>query len=410
MASKKITALQVAKLTKPGNHHIGDGCYLQIARQGRGRSWLFRYQRDGRKHWVGLGPFALLSLAEARQRALDARRLLLDGIDPIEAKRSKRAQAALQAAKGITFEQCAERYIGAHETAWRNAVHRKQWRSTLLTYVFPVFGKVPVAEVGTALVMTALEPIWNTKFETAGRVRGRIESILDWAKARGYRDGENPARWRGHLDHLLPDRRKVRRVKHHAALPYAEIATFMAKLREREGVAARALEFAILTAGRTGEVLGARWDEISGDVWTVPASRMKSQREHRVPLSKRARQILDGLHHEGEYIFPGGRVGKPLSHMALLETLRRMNRGNLTAHGFRSTFRDWVSECTGYQREIAEAALAHAIPNAVEAAYRRGDLFEKRKRLMAEWTTYCSTAAVKTRPGGVVSIRGKGHG
>ncbi len=331
---------------------------------------------------------SLVTLAEAREKARTYRRLLLEGIDPLDNRAAARQRALLDASRGVTFRECAERYIAAHEAAWRNAVHRKQWRSTLSTYCYPIFGELAVSAIDTALVTKAIEPIWSTKPETAGRVRGRIESVLDWAKARGYRDGENPARWRGHLDKLLPDRKKISRVEHHAALPYSEMAAFMEALRGRDGIGARALEFAILTAGRTGEVLGARWSEVDGDVWTMPAERMKAGRAHRVPLAKRTLEILQAMPREGEFVFPGGRAGKSLSNMALLETLRRMERGDLTAHGFRSTFRDWAAERTGYPREVAEMALAHAVGNAVEAAYRRGDLFEKRRRLMNDWATF----------------------
>jgi len=387
-----LTALAVSKIKTPGRHAVGDGVYLQITGDS-GRSWIFRYQRGGRQRHMGLGPTDLLTLAEARERAREARRLLLDGIDPMEARNARRAQAALDAAKAVTFKDCAERYIASHEAAWRNPVHRKQWTSTLTAYAYPAFGALPVAAVDTGLVIKALEPIWTEKPETASRVRGRVESILDWAKVRGYREGENPARWRGHLDKLLPNRRKVRRVEHHAALPYADMPAFMVALREREGIAARALEFLILTAGRTGEVLGARWSEIECDVWTVPASRMKAHREHRVPLPDQAVNLLAKLPRvDSDLLFPGERSGRPLSNMALLMMLRRMKRGDLTAHGFRSTFRDWTAEETDYAGEIAEAALAHVVESKVEAAYRRGDLFEKRRTLMADWATYCEGA------------------
>jgi integrase len=402
---KKRTVRALTKLTKPGRYAVGDGAYLQVTGNS-GRSWVFRYQRDGRARHVGLGPVSLVTLAEARDKARDYRKLLLNGIDPLENRAAALRKAAVDAARGMSFRECADRYIAAYEAAWRNAVHRKQWRSTLATYVYPVFGKLPVAAIDTALVTKALEPIWTTRPETAGRVRGRIESILDWAKVRGLRDGENPARWRGHLDKLLPNRRKVRRTEHHAALPYSELPDFMAALRRREGVGARALEFAILTAGRTGEVIGAKWGEfdLAVRVWTVPAGLMKGGREHRVPLADRAVEILEQLPREGEHVFIGGRAGRPLSNMALLETLRRMGRGDLTTHGFRSTFRDWAAETTGYPRELAEAALAHAIESKVEAAYRRGDLFEKRRRLMDDWAVYCASPAAER--GTIVPMRG----
>jgi integrase len=341
---------------------------------------------------MGLGPYALVTLAEARAKAVEARKALLEGYDPLEAKVARRAHARFEAAKGLTFRDCAEQMISSHEAAWKNPKHRAQWRATLATYVFPNFGGLPVAAVDTGLVLRAIEPIWNAKPETAGRVRGRIEAILDWAKARGYREGENPARWRGHLDKLLPNRRKVRKVRNHPAMPYGEIPEFMDTLRARDSVSARALEFAILAAARTGEVIGAKWAEIDLDsiTWTIPASRMKSGKEHRVPLSDRAVEVLKSLPRESEYVFIGGKAGKPLSNMAMLELLRGMRPGSgYVPHGFRSSFRDWTSERTSYPGEVAEAALAHAIESKVEAAYRRSDLFLKRARLMQDWASFC---------------------
>jgi integrase len=291
----------------------------------------------------------------------------------------------------MSFDQCRDAYLAAHRAGWRNAKHAAQWTNTLDAYVTPVFGRLSVGAIDTALVTKALEPIWSAKTETASRVRGRIEAILDWAKARGYRGGENPARWRGHLDSLLPARSKVRRVEHHAALPFTEIGAFMAQLREQSTIAARALEFTILTAARTGEVLGARWDEIDIDtaVWTVPQDRMKGGREHRVPLSAAALAVIEQMHsrRENDYVFPGDRRDR-LSDKGMDMLLRRMGRA-VTVHGFRSSFRDWAAECTHFAREVAEAALAHAVGDKVEAAYRRGDLFAKRQRLMSEWAGYC---------------------
>jgi integrase len=390
--ARNITALQVTKLTKPGRYAVGDGAYLQISQWGT-KAWVFRYSRDGTQRHMGLGPCDLITLAEARDKAREARRALLDGADPLTAKRERRAQARLQAATGVTFKQAAERMMASHGAAWKNPKHRQQWRNTLATYAHPHFGELSVAAVDTGLVLKALEPIWNEKPETAGRVRGRIESVLDWAKARGYREGENPARWRGHLDKLLPNRRKVKRVRNHPAMPYVELPEFMGELRERSSVSARALEFAILTAARTGEVIGARWTEfdLQAAVWTLPATRMKAGKEHRVPLSARAVELLSGLPREGEFVFMGGRVGKPLSNMAMLELMRGMLPGSgYVPHGFRSTFRDWAAETTSYPSEVVEMALAHAIESKVEAAYRRGDLFEKRRRLMEEWAGYHS--------------------
>ena len=294
---------------------------------------------------------------------------------------------SLNAAKALTFRAAAEKYIAAHRIGWKNAKHSAQWGATLGTYVYPIFGELPVAAVDTTLVAKALEPIWGTKPETASRVRGRIESVLDWARARGYRSGENPARWRGHLDNLLPKRRNVRRVEHHAALPYAEIGDFMIELCNAESVSARALEFAILTAGRTGEVIGAQWAEVNLEekLWTIPARRMKGGKEHRVPLSAPAVAIVRKLAESrtGEFVFPGGRHGKPLSNMALLMQLRRMGRCDLTGPGFRSTFRDWVADRTNFPSEVAEMALAHAVSDKVEAAYRV-ELLDRRKTLFGE--------------------------
>jgi integrase len=382
----------VRRLKKPGFHADGGQLYVQVSRTGS-KSWLFRFARQGRERWMGLGPYPDVSLAEARQKAFDARRLLRDGLDPIEARRGARMAARLEEARGLTFKDCAERYIAAHEAGWRNAKHRAQWRSTLGTYAYPELGNLSVAAADTALVMKTLEPIWQAKPETAGRVRGRIEAVLDWAKARHYRTGDNPARWRGHLDKLLPARRRLARVKHHAALPWRNLPAFMVELRGQTGTSARALEFAILTAARTGEVLGATWTEIDmgAKAWSVPAERMKGGRTHRVPLCERTVEILDALPRGGDYVFGGTRARKPLSQMALLMTLRRMKRDDLTVHGFRSTFRDWAAECTSFPREVAEAALAHVIPDKVEAAYRRGDLFERRRQLMEAWSGYCAS-------------------
>jgi integrase len=396
----RLSAVKVANLKQRGMYADGGGLYLQVSQNGT-RSWIFRFKQSGRSRDMGLGSLTAVSLATAREIAADCRRKRSAGLDPIETRKADRREAQLAAARSMTFDQCRDAFIEAHRAGWQNAKHRGQWTASLATYVTPVFGPLPIQSVDVGLVMKALEPIWSTKPETAARVRGRIERILDWSKVRGFRQGENPARWRGHLDVLLPARSKVRQVEHHAALPYSEIGTFMAALRTREGVAARALEFAILTAARTGEVLGARWDEVGleAKVWTVPASRMKGGREHRVPLSRAAVALLKNMQtvHPNDLVFPGDRRGKPLSNMAMLMVLRRMDRADLTAHGFRSTFRDWAAECTNFPREVAEAALAHVIGDRVEAAYRRGDLFEKRRRLMEAWAVYCLNASDASR-------------
>jgi integrase len=328
----------------------------------------------------------------------------LDKIDPIEARRTQHRERLLETARGKTFRECAEGYIASHEAGWRDPRSHNQWVRSLTSYVYPRLGDLPIGAIDTALVLAALEPIWKIKPETASRVRGRIESVLDWAKARGYRDGENPARWRGHLDHLLPARNKVRRVEHFAALSYAELPALMAKLHTQPALPARALEFLILTAARTNEVLGARWDEIDGNMWTVPGERMKAGKPHRVPLSDRVVEILASLPREGEFIFVGARTSAVSNPHQLKRVLQRTGYDDTTVHGFRSTFRDWAAETTAYPNHVVEMALAHAVGNGVEAAYRRGDLFEKRRRLMDDWARYCSQPAASK--GEVVTLRG----
>lgn len=387
----KLSALRVKNASTPGYLGDGDGLYLQVSKIGT-KSWVFRYQLAGRARELGLGSIRTFTLQEARERARRCRQLLADGVDPIAQRDVERQQQRLEAARAQTFDQCAAAYIAAHRAGWKNAKHAEQWENTLAAYASPAFGALPVADIDTAAVMRALGPIWNTKTETASRVRGRIEKVLDWATVQGFRTGENPARWRGHLDKLLPKRSKVQKVQHHPALPYAEAPAFMAKLRAQEGIAARALEFLILTATRTGEVIGAQWDEFDLDAgsWTIPAERMKAGKEHEVPLSARALEIVQGLAkmRPGGYVFPGRRPRDPLSNMALLALLKRMGRSDLTAHGFRSTFSDWAHETTSFPGEVIEMALAHTIRNKVEAAYRRGNLREKRRELMDAWAVF----------------------
>jgi integrase len=399
--SNRLTARMVEQLKKPGYYGDGGGLVLRVG-DGGSKVWLYRYKTQGRVREMGLGPIRDVSLAEAREGAREARRLRRAGVDPIDAKRQRQNAARLEAAKTITFSQCAAAYIENHRSAWRNGKHAAQWESTLRTYAYPVFGNLPVATVDTALVVKVLDPIWSKKPETASRLRGRIEAILDFARVRGYRDGENPARWKGHLKEALPPINRVRKTKHHAALPYAEIGAFMDELRAREGGAAASLEFAILTAARTGEVIGARWSEIDvgAGVWTIPAKRMKAGVEHRIPLSKQALAVLRRAAAEkvNDVVFSGQKPGRPLSNMALLMMLRRMGRDDITAHGFRSTFRDWAAERTTFPREVVEAALAHTIANKVEAAYRRSDLFEKRRPLMQQWGSLCD------RPVGAATV------
>ncbi len=397
---QRLTAMAVTRASKPGLYPDGAGLYLRVARNGS-KSWAFRFTLNGRPREMGLGGLTKASLADARKKATEVRRTLSDGYDPVTLRQEEEARRAvaakLTAAHSMTFDKCAEAYISAHEISWRNEKHRQQWRNTLATYVSPVLGSTPIQNVDIDLLMKVIEPIWSTKTETARRIRGRIEVILDWARVRGYRTGENPARWRGNLDHLLPARSKVRAVKHYAALPYSEISAFMQDLRKMEGNSAAALEFLILTVARTGEVIYARRPEINlkDEVWIVPAARMKSGREHRVPLSQPAIAVLKRTtESEDGYLFSGRSLGTPLSNMSLLMTLGRMNRGDITAHGFRSTFRDWAAECANFPREVVEIALAHVIENKTEAAYRRGDLFDKRRQLMDAWAEYCGKSAL----------------
>jgi integrase len=398
----RLTALKVDKAKRPGMYADGGGLYLRVTHSGT-KNWVFRFMLNGRPRWMGVGPLHTIGLAEARNRAAAFRIQRHDGVDPIERRRAERLGARLDAAKAVTFKECAATYITSHKAGWRNPKHAAQWEATLATYAEPVMGRLSMQAIDTTLVLKVLEPIWTTKPETAGRVRGRIESILDWAKVRGYRAGENPARWRGHLDKLLPARSKVQRVEHHAALPYAELAGFLVSLREQEGIAARALEFAILTAARTGEVIGARWSEMDllHKTWTVPPSRMKAGKEHRVPLSGRALAILQEMqphrYADDAFVFPGAKPGRPLSNMAFLMLLRRMGRADLTAHGFRSSFRNWAAERTNCPADVAEMALAHTVSDKTVAAYNRSDLFERRKRLMAAWATFCTAPEQKAR-------------
>ena len=390
----RLSARGAASIATPGYHADGGGLYLQVTATGA-RSWIFRFTLRGRAREMGLGPLQLVPLADARREALECRVMLHDGKDPIEVRRADLAHARRAGQSVVAFTSCAEAYIAAHKSGWRNAKHADQWTATLRTYAFPTIGELAVEAVDTSAVLKVVEPIWTTRTETASRVRGRIEAILDWAKARGLRNGDNPARWRGHLDHLLPPRSRVRSVVHHPALPYQDLPTFMAELRTQDGIAARGLELQILTASRTGEVIGSRWEEFDIDrrVWTVPATRMKAHREHRVALSSAVVDLLTQLREisTSDFVLPGLRPLRPLSNMAFLAVLKRMGRTDLTAHGFRSTFRDWAAEQTSYPSEVAEMALAHTISDKVEAAYRRGDLFAKRVGLMEEWASFCSS-------------------
>src|SRR5471032_1403737 len=378
---QRLSAMQVSKLTKPGLYGDGGGLTLQIT-PGGVKSWLFRYMMSAKAYGMGLGPTHTVSLAEARQKALAARKLILDGINPLAAKKQEQLASALADARMMTFDQCAEAYVSAHKAGWKNAKHADQWTNTLSTYASPIFGKLPVAEIDS-------------------RLRGRIESILGWATTSGYRTGENPARWKGHLDNLLATISKTSRTKHHPSLPWQRMNEFISALRARDGIAARAVELTILTACRSGEVRGARRSEFDIDkkIWTIPAERMKAGREHQVPLSDAALALLKSLPESGEIVFSGTK-GQPLSDMSLTAVIRRMNGEDrpvwvdangdgITIHGFRSSFRMWAAESTSYPREVAEHALAHQLPDAVERAYQRGSQFAKRAALMAEWAAYC---------------------
>jgi integrase len=385
----KLTALQIRR-AKPGWHNDGGGLYLR-ADKGGGRYWFFRWAKGGSKY-LALGPEHTITLTRAREKARACRELLVDGRDP----KKERAAATLEAQRQASFSEVASRYFEAHKPAWSQK-HAEDWHSTVQRYAEPVLGALPVTGIDTGLVLKVLEPLWTVKTQTASRLRGRIEAVLDFAKSRGLRDGDNPARWRGHLDNLLPGVRKLALPKHHAALPYADVPAFVAELRKFPGTPARCLEFLILTAARTAEARCAVWEEISsgGDVWTIPAARMKTRKSHRIPLSRAARKVLDKMRKErrGPHVFAG-------IHSASLINLLWKLRANTTVHGFRSSFRDWVAEETNFSGEVAEMALAHAVASAVEAAYRRGDMLEARRKLMEAWGNYCS--GVK---GGVVPIR-----
>jgi integrase len=391
----RLTAIKVTNAKTKGLYPDGGGLYLRVTASGT-KSWILRFKRDGATHDMGLGPVRAISLARARELATEAGRQRLEGLDPIKARNAQRAVAKRLEAGAATFRHCTEQLIAGREPGWRNPKQAKLWRNSLRDYAYPIIGHLPVGAVDTALIMRVLEPIWAKKPETASRVRSRMEAVLDWAKVSGFRDGENTARWRGHLDHLLPRPSKVRRVRHHPALPYSEIPAFMETLRGRSGISPRALEFVILTAVRTGEGRGARWDEIDlgARMWVIPAQRMKGGKEHRVPLSARAVDILKEMQEvrQNDLVFPGFKQGRPLSDMRLLMLLRELRPG-ITTHGFRSTFKDWAAECTETPNFVSEAALAHVVADKVEAAYRRADLLEKRRMLMDAWDRYCTRPA-----------------
>lgn len=399
---ERLNALQVSKLAVPGYYCDGSGLYLQVSPSGS-KSWIFRYVLAGKSREMGLGSFQAFKLAAARERAKDQCRLLADGIDPIDARREKLRRKRLEDSRIITFDTAAESFIETNSPSWRNAKHGDQWRNSLASYASPVIGNLAVSSIEVDHILRILKPIWTTKTETATRVRGRIEKILDWAKAQSFRSGDNPAAWKGHLSAVLPAPSLVAKATNHAALPWAEIAEFMKLLRAMPGAGARAMRLIIFTATRTSEVLNATWQEfdLTSGIWVIPKERMKAFKEFRVPLSDAAIAVLEEAKALGgpdtcsrtDFVFPG-KPGRALSNMACLQTLKRMGRHDLTVHGFRSTFRDWASEATNHPHDVSEMALAHTIKDKSEAAYRRGDLLEKRRALMADWAKHCATACV----------------
>lgn len=389
--AKELSALQISRLTQPGHHAVGGvtGLYLYVTPTGA-RSWVLRTMIGTKRGHMGLGAFPSVTLAMAREKARKAREDVQLGIDPIAERKLAVSKLRGDQINSITFEEAAKAYIDAHGETWKNKKHRAQWNSTLATYAFPVIGMLQTANITQAHVLAVLEPIWKTKNETAARLRGRVEIVLDWATVRGYRDGDNPARWKGRLDKLLPAPAKVQKTVHQKALPIHQVPEFVKSLKTREGTAARALEFLILTAARSGEVRGATWREfdLESGVWTIPGERMKVGREHRVPLSTQALEVLRQLPRfvESEYVFLSSR-GTCLAEVTLLSTMRRIE-ADAVPHGFRSTFRDWVGERTDFPRELAEQALAHSLQSKVEAAYRRGDALEKRRVMMQQWSDF----------------------
>jgi integrase len=396
--AKELTALAVSKLRRTGLHAVGGaaGLGLKVMPSGS-RAWVLRTVVAGKRREYGLGGFPTVTLASARERAKAMLDQLFEGIDPAETKKQVKSALAAQRARAVNFKTLAEQYIAQHEASWKNAKHAAQWTATLETYAFPVCGSMVAADIDTATVLRILEPIWVEKTETASRLRGRVEAVLDYAIAKGLRQGPNPARWKGNLALTLPAKRKISPVEHHPAVPVKDVPKFYKLLHQREGTAARALEFLVLTAARSGEVRGAQWSEIDlvKKIWTVPAERMKAKREHRVPLSTQAIDMLKSLPSKktGGLVFPGNKPKAKLSDMSLTVVMRRMEI-DAVPHGLRSSFRDWVGEETAHPREVAEMALAHTVGNTVEAAYRRGDLFEKRRLMMQDWATYLT----KERP------------
>lgn len=395
---EKLTAISVKKINLSGDYSDGGGLWLRVRASGA-KSWVFRFKFEKREHKMGLGSIHTISLAEAREAARHCRKLLREHVNPLTQRQQTFLQEKMEKENRKTFAECAVQYIDDNRAGWKNAKHAKQWTTTLETYAYPYIGNTFVADITTKMIVDVLRPIWVEKPETANRLRGRIKTVLDWAKVQGLRIADNPAIWQGHLDKILPARNKVKKVVHHPAMPYSDIPAFMQTLRTRDGISNRALEFAILHANRSGEVRLATWKEIDIErkLWVIPAERMKSGREHRIPLTDHAIALLQTFpafalseeHRKDMFIFPSTKKDKPLSDMALTTVLRRMNKGEFTQHGFRSTFRDWAAEIVHYQREVIEHALAHKLADKVEAAYQRGDLLEKRRALMADWAYYC---------------------
>lgn len=383
--SKRLSALDVKAKAEPGRYADGDGLYLNIA-PGKSKSWVFLWMKNGKRREMGLGSYPTISLVAARQRAEDCRRLVAEGLDPI-AERKKTAP--------VSFGEAADKFVASMASSFRNEKHRDQWKMTLGDAYCADLRKLPISTVDTEAVLQVLTPIWQSKAETASRIRGRIERVLDFATVKGWREGENPARWRGHLKNALPARQKLTR-GHHAAMPYVEVPAYIQRLQTAEATAARALEFLILTASRSGEVLGAKWAEFDLDkaVWTVPAERMKAGKEHRVPLSPRAVAIIKDQREAklNDFVFPGEKKDSPLSNMAFAMLMRRMKVDQFTTHGFRSAFRDWAGDETSFPREVAEAALAHRVGDETEQAYRRSDALERRRKLMKAWSDFCGNS------------------
>jgi integrase len=405
---KRLKDMQIRRLSKPGSYPDGEGLYLQVRTSGA-KDWFYRYEVDGKGRKRGLGSYPTISLEQARDDALECRQLRQQGIDPVDYAKAQRQKEALDEAKSFTFKECALAYINSHQQGWKNRKHESQWRNTLDTYAYPTIGDIGVQDIDIGLVLDVLEPIWYEKTETASRVRQRIENILDWATVKQYRSGDNPALWRGRLDKLLPKRVKVQKPIHFPAMDYRDLPGYFQALRKRDSVATRALAFTILTAARNGEARAVTSDELDlkGKVWTIPDNRMKADREHRVPLSAEALKIIKEMEpfkrHTDHFIFPGQAHAKPISEASLLKIVKQQDK-TLTVHGFRSTFRDWCAEQTSFPREVAEAALAHSIRDKTEAAYQRGDLFEKRRQLMDQWMQYCLKGKGKAK---VVPIRKK---